>query len=96
MPAPAVTSIVSIGSGTILMGRNYGYINDSAANVSGTVLVTLKTNPTNTAGAGGIKYIQYMPGVPKAAQSLKVVLNAPAGTNLGFNYAIVSGSDFYN
>ena len=98
MPQPAVVSIVSIGSGTILHGQRSVYVNDGALNVSGTVIVTLKNNMGDATGEGGLKYIEYSPGTGSggtipATQSFKVVLNAPAGTNVNFNYAIVSGSD---
>ena len=98
MPQPAVTSIVSIGSGTIPSGRKYAYVNDGALNISGTVLVTLKNNISESAGAMGLKYIEYTAGTGSAGtiaseQSFKVVLNNVAGTPINFNYCIISGSD---
>jgi len=96
LPQPAVVSIVSIGSGTIPSGKKSVYVNDAALNVSGTVLVTLKNNMGEASGGGGLKYIDYTPGIPSATRSFQVVLNNVAGTAVNFNYAIISGSDVYN
>jgi hypothetical protein len=84
-----VTAIVSIGSGTIMAGRKMLYVNDSYLTSGSVVAVTLADDMTESAGNGGLKYINFTAGSPANGNSFQVVLNGPVDKNTDLNYTII-------
>lgn len=96
MPEPAISNIISVGSGTIPSGRKSAWVNDSAVASGSIVSVVLTQSNSEAAGAGGLKYIKFTTGSPSDGNSFQVVLNSPSDKVIPFNYLIVSGTDLYN
>ena len=84
-----MTAIVSIGSGTVLAGRKTMYVNDSYLTSGSVVTLSLADDMTQSAGNGGLKYIDFTVGSPANGNSFKVVLNGPVDVNTDFNYTII-------
>ena len=85
-----MTAIVSIGSGTILAGRKSVWVNDSALTSGSVVSLSLADNMAQSAGIGGLKYIDFTAGTPVGGQpAFKVVLNGPVDIRTDFNYTII-------
>lgn len=84
----------SIGSGTIIAGRNNAYINDVYLTSGSCVCVNLIEKNAEAAGAQCIVATVYTTGSPSDGQSIRVWINSTVPSDTDFRYAImdVSGS----
>jgi len=76
----------TLGSGTIINGDDFAYINDTSLTSGSVAFVVFKENPGNVGGGVCVKYLEYTTGSPANGHSIKVVTNFPVENDTNFIY----------